>query len=211
MEEMGTLVKEIPYSEVSATLELLSSLGVSRKDLKSLRTDHDKAIKIANLIAKRRFYVVEITLNYLTAMIKAARFEDVDNQITEANFPSKEIKKGKFKLGIVDFVGRVRRETIFRYMEDNFLEPARIEHLIALHVSCPYDIADNSPILALGSAWNVEYEDGFADLQHGWKRSYPRLVGRRLDIEWPKFDTDAFEINRRFLVVHKMTEISFLS
>ncbi|MCX6745980.1 MAG: hypothetical protein NTX00_03085 [Candidatus Parcubacteria bacterium] len=209
--KMGSLVTEMPHSEVSATLELLQNLGVSRKDLKSMRADQNKAMKIANLIAKCRFYEVEITLNYLAAMIKAAKFKDVDNQITVANFPSKEIKKGKFKLGIVDFVGRVRRETISRYMEDNFLEPARIEHLIAFHTSCPYDIADNSPLLALGSVWNVEYENGFAGVQHGWKRSYPRLTGRRLEIEWPKFDTEAFEINRRFLAVHKMTEISYLS
>lgn len=47
---MGNLTKETPHSEITATLELLDSLGLKRDDLKKLRSNKLQARGVVNLI-----------------------------------------------------------------------------------------------------------------------------------------------------------------
>lgn len=47
---MGNLVKEIPYSEVTATLEALAAQGITREHLALLRKDYLHAITVANVM-----------------------------------------------------------------------------------------------------------------------------------------------------------------
>ncbi len=47
---MGNLIKETPYSEITATLEVLDKLGVERKHLHLIRTDTGQAERVAKVI-----------------------------------------------------------------------------------------------------------------------------------------------------------------
>ncbi len=47
---MGNLVKETPYSEITATLEALDSLGITREHLRELRKDKGYIVNVASFI-----------------------------------------------------------------------------------------------------------------------------------------------------------------
>ena len=47
---MGNLIKETPYSEITATLEVLQSLGVERRHLELIRRDSARASAVAQTI-----------------------------------------------------------------------------------------------------------------------------------------------------------------
>jgi len=49
---MGNLVKETPYSEITATLEVLDKLGIKREHLIDLRSDSEFAKRVVEVIRK---------------------------------------------------------------------------------------------------------------------------------------------------------------
>ena len=53
---MGNLIKETPYSEITATLEVLDRLGIRRKNLSRLRSEADYAKQSGRVHASRRHW-----------------------------------------------------------------------------------------------------------------------------------------------------------
>lgn len=64
---MGELVRETPYSEITATLEVLDRLGIGRADLARLRSDSALARSVVQQIVGEwfTFQTSELTLNEL--------------------------------------------------------------------------------------------------------------------------------------------------
>lgn len=59
---MGSLIVNIPYSEITATIEILDRLGVERDDLKRFRTSVSMQGKIASLLTAERQASEELKL-----------------------------------------------------------------------------------------------------------------------------------------------------
>ena len=91
---MGKLITETPYSEITATMELLDSFGVSREDLTRFRkASWELKTRVAGLIIHGVSHSATISVDYnmpLKAMIVSGLYDWVNKNITEEHFPIAE-------------------------------------------------------------------------------------------------------------------------
>lgn len=96
----GNLIKETPYSEITATLEALGRFGINRKDLSMLRSDSNLAARVVNFIKRKNIsrkpihsgfpVLVDYEMNIKEA-VKIGCLDEVEPIITGENFPTEEV------------------------------------------------------------------------------------------------------------------------
>ncbi|TSC89876.1 MAG: hypothetical protein G01um10143_366 [Parcubacteria group bacterium Gr01-1014_3] len=205
---MGNLLRETPYSEITATLEVLQRFGVERKHLEVIRQDEDYAIEIARAIVNLRdptrvarkvtgncFEVTMDCSRTLEQMIAEARFSWVNPEITAERFPVKGAGKSKVCVELFSYPEAMTSELVLIDLAMRGLEPAPIEVGLALSRENP-DLQRLSLIPMFGSVW----------IDPGSMRKYvPTLGGtwdggRRLDMMLHK---NYWFTPCRFLVLRK--------
>jgi len=198
---MGNLVKETPFSEITATLEVLDAWGVTREDLTFLRKSRTLAKKIAEMIMSSKQKVREtykVVVDYglsLAEMIKSGNYHWFNDNITAKNFPLEGNGKQEAELVMVHLNRDATTKEVLEYLKEQGLEPAKIEHLLAFGTSYP-DVQREFPIAGLGSVW----VDADGD------RSYPWLdcndSQRELSLDWNDGDFP-WDDSWRFLALRK--------
>ena len=132
-----------------------------------------------------------VTISYdITKMIEAGRYDWVNSNINEENFPVPKDKTGEEELAIILVSsGRwMKTEKVEKNLKENNLRPATFPELLALGAKHPDDQRE-APIVALGSVWRNPDPDGF--------HSFLCLDGdlgnyRDLDLCWSEGDWPDF-------------------
>ncbi len=150
---MASLSQETPHSEITATIEVLDQLGLSRGDLKRLRSSAEVRHDVLRAFRKYPVITVSRTMSLLT-MIDHGRYAWRNNAITEEAFPLMHLFDGDYETRLFDFPQvEVSTDTVLQTIvqADNgpWLLP-RIEHLLAYGAGYPSE-QSNGPIVALGS------------------------------------------------------------
>jgi len=104
---MGNLIKETPFSEVTATLEVLDRYGVGREHLTLLRSDSAFAARIAKTLLDSsgidtKGEIFPITVDYdrhLDRMIADGKYDWKSPDIGAVNFPLDG--KGQFEMNTI--------------------------------------------------------------------------------------------------------------
>lgn len=159
--------------------------------------------------------VYPVSVDYtctLVEMIKAGKYDWVNDNITEKNFPIHRPSvseaatgdggpyrvpgvqnNGNIELGLVHLNKVASEEEVLRHLEQLGLRPAKIEELLAFGEKYP-DIQREFPIVALGSRWRAS--DGL------WCVAFLGRAGdkRDLSLSWLHL---AFRSDCRFLVSRK--------
>lgn len=154
---MGDLVKETPFSEVNSTLEVLDNLGVSRDDLKRIRTEKSLAQKIADVIRDRSSAWFAIAVDYrqsLEKMIEAGQYARVNSDINSTAFPIKRGKTVEVETQLVGFDKTMSSEAVLTELDRMGLRAANIMELLAFGAKYPEEQKKN-PVVALGSVGMV--------------------------------------------------------
>lgn len=183
---MGNLVKETPYSEITATLELLDANGVTREHLALLRKNRAKAMTVAHLIMGIIQQTYKVIVDYglsLAEMIKAGKYGWFNDDITAKNFTLEGSGQHEAELVLVHLNRDATTKEVREYLDEQGLAPAKIEHLLAFGAAYP-ELQREFPIAALGSSF-VRGLGG---------RSCPCLCcrgvgGRGLDLTWHDGDS----------------------
>jgi len=89
-------------------------------------------------------------------MNKDGNYNEVDNDITSAHFPSDEKGQAEVPIKLVGFYHGINSEDVIKEMGNMNppLRPATLKELQSLGVAQP-DLQRNKPIVALGSTWRA--------------------------------------------------------
>lgn len=201
---MGNLIKETPYSEITATLEVLDRHGVSREHFVNLRKDAELAKKIADLIVGTKQFVDNLfsaIVDYsrsLEDMITAGQYTWVNDDITEKHFPIPKPPvglptKAEIKLELIHFNKVMTSDKVLAELKKQGLRPATLPELLAFGEKYPEKQREFT-IVALCSVWR-SFDGG---------RRVPCLWGgsdwRRLSLSWGDDDWHDYY---RFLAVRE--------
>jgi len=180
---MGNLIKETPYSEITATLEVLDAQGVTREDLISVRKSRTLAKKIAEVIMASKQKVREtykVVVDYgksLAEMILLGNYGWFNDDINSKNFPLQGTGAQESELVLVHLNQSATSKEVLESLDSQGLAPAQFVHLLAFGAAYP-ELQRQFPIIALGSS----FVDGHGD------RGYPYLYchgsRRRLCLYW---------------------------
>ncbi|MCX6744847.1 MAG: hypothetical protein NTX82_04960 [Candidatus Parcubacteria bacterium] len=111
--------------------------------------------------------IYKVVVDYgktLTKMIKAGKFDEVDEDINGKHFPLKGVGSQETELVLVHLKKDVTTMEAFGYLARLGLEPAKIEHLLAFGTTFP-ELQEQFPIVALDSVW----------ICYGYYKYYPSL------------------------------------
>ncbi|OGY64493.1 MAG: hypothetical protein A3I24_03945 [Candidatus Harrisonbacteria bacterium RIFCSPLOWO2_02_FULL_41_13b] len=200
---MGNLIKETPYSEITATLEALQALGVERRHFEAVRKDPTLASSVAQaiiagyILADPIKAIFPTSVDYsksLAQMIKSCNLNWVNPNITEAHFPKgKAGGKAEFNLEFFHPNKVMSSDQILIEMKNRKLRPAELPMGLAFAEKYPEE-QRKGPIVIFGSMWR------------GWRahRLVPYLYsisGRRyLRLYW--FE-DGWDVGYWFLAVRE--------
>jgi hypothetical protein len=194
---MGSLVKETPYSEITATLEVLDRYHITRDHLGRLRSDQDYAKYIAESMLAGETDVFRVSVNYdlsVEEMIKAGKYDQSSYEITSKNFPSSRTGTSEGVIQLVRFDGFMESKEVLRELEDRELRPANLPELLALGAQHPY-LQRKFPIVALGLFWH-----GGRVVACLWGDHRKRGLG----FDWLGIRWDGLH---RFAAVHKVSPV----
>jgi len=148
----------LPYSEVTATLEVLTRLGVEPEHLARLRLDLDYAKLVAGALLKGLPVTGNgflVTVDYdlsVKALVRECRCDWNNEDITTKNFLTKRIGQHEVKMKLFYFNRTVILEEAIAEMEKEGYRPAEFHELLAYGIKNP-DEQRKYPIVALGSVW----------------------------------------------------------
>ncbi len=173
--------------------------GGNDSDLDRILTDSELRKQIADLIVKTKKAVGDIYsvfVDYsisLVNMIKAGKYDWINDDITAEHFPNTGSGKAEVDFQLVHLNKSANSEEVLLHMEKNNLRPATLFELLAFGAKYP-ELQREFPICALGSSWVLRDGD----------RRVPYLgrydSGRGLSLDW--FDVD-WDGCWRFLAVRK--------
>jgi len=106
----------------------------------------------AELKTRTRFPVTVDYTKPLDAMITAGNYDYRNDNITTENFPVTGNGTVECEVILVHFDRDIKSEAAITELEQMGLQPAKIEHLLALGAKHP-DLQREFPIICLGSSW----------------------------------------------------------
>lgn len=128
---MGNLVKETPYSEITATLEVLDKHGVTREDLKALRSNLSLVQQVVAAIKQMALQIYTVTVNHnlpLAEMIKACQLDWANKDIIENYFPITGTGQEEVELVLVHLNRHVTTNEVLKYLSNQNLKVGKTEH-----------------------------------------------------------------------------------
>jgi len=96
-----------------------------------------------------------VTVNYaltLEQMIQAGKYDAINPDITESNFPVNVRDNGEVKVHLVPFDCIMKTDDVLVELNKQGLRPAELPELLALGAQYP-ELQRRFPIVALGSVW----------------------------------------------------------
>jgi len=137
--------RELNLGQIEAVVNKLGGMdGVQR-----LLRDEVK------IVAKAAESVFSIVVDYslsLAEMVKAGKYDWVNDDITAKHFPAKGEGKKELAIELIHFNRRTSSEEALQEMDKQGFRPATIEELLALGSAYP-ELQRKFPIAALGSVW----------------------------------------------------------
>jgi hypothetical protein len=189
----------VVFEIVKAIIDEVLNLGGNDEDVRRILKDENLRKAIAQMIIAAKSFVAatfKVTVDYgqsLADMIKAGKYDWVNDNITKENFPVNGQDKQEVEVLLFHFNRVISSDDAIAEMNKAGYRPARIEELLALG-ACQPELQKQFPIVALGSAWRRP--SGY--------RIVPCLVsdgsGRRLDLDDFEGGWDGSD---RFLVLRK--------
>jgi hypothetical protein len=154
---MGSLIKETPYSEITATLEVFDRYHITREHFARLRSDHDYAKRIAESMfagdaSKNSF---PVTVNYgltVEKLVNAGKYDWLNSDINAKNFPSDRKDTAEVAIELVHFGRSMESDEVLEELDKQGLRPATLAELLAFGAKYP-EKQREFPIVALGSVW----------------------------------------------------------
>ena len=137
-----------------------------------------------------------LQVNYdlsVDAAIRDGKYDYVNGNITEKNFPTNRKGTTKLDIVLVHLDRNVSSEDAIKELDKLGLRPAELHELLAFGAKYP-DEQRKHPIVALGSVW--QHLNGFWIVPYLWHDD----SGRRLCLHW--FDND-WSASYRFAGVRK--------
>lgn len=181
-------------------VDAVLALGGSDKDLGRLLTDSKLVKQIAEVIMSGKKVAsdtCEVIVNYgetLEQMIKAGNYDFADGDI-KRHLSIQGTGQHKVKLVLVHLDQDATTKEALEYLNSLGLEPAKVEHLLALGEAYP-NAFQEFPVIALGSVW----------IDENGKRRFPYLesngFGSDLDLGFDD-DDNKWRYDWRFLALHK--------
>jgi len=168
---MGNLIKETPYSEITATLEILERFGVGREHLTALRKAASaKQMEVANTFisllddssegdGRSNLNIFKVAVNYarpLMEMIRAGKYDYVNSDIIAKHFPVKGKDILPVELELVHLNKYISSDDAIAEIKQRGFRPAKIEELLAFGEKYPEE-QRKYPIVTLGSVWQHWY------------------------------------------------------
>lgn len=169
-------------------------VGADRKFWSILAHNEEKFRRVVELINARSTF--EITVDYsrsLVKMIKAGKYNSVNDNITAEHFPVKGEGKQEKIITLFHFNRVMTSDEIKAEMDKQGFCPAEIEDLLGLGENYP-ELQKKLSIVALGSVWQ------HPDSNHGVSCLGLGGVGRRLGLTWLEFGLGVYW---RFAALHK--------
>ncbi|MBI2030537.1 hypothetical protein HYT05_02860 [Candidatus Kaiserbacteria bacterium] len=168
---MGSLIKETPFSEITATLEILDRLGVGRDDLRKFRAAAPEVqsriaeiLRTANSLTRISTIakgvnpgIFRLTVDYtqtLEQMIAAGRYDWKNSDITAERFSLVGDGVVDFEIKLFHFKRSISSEDADEAIKNDGWESAKIEHLLAFGAKYPEE-QRKFPIVGLGSSAQV--------------------------------------------------------
>lgn len=189
-----SLFEETPLEQIQAILE--SGLMADLRDGNIKDVKRDEFRRILGMKPFIPINTYSITVDYslsLADMIKAGRYDWVNDDIVANHFPVSDNGKTEIEMHLVRFNRTIESEKAIAELDNMGLRPASIEELLALGAQCP-DLQREFPIVALGSVWRPS--GGCPPVPYLWFYS-----GKRgLRLRW--FD-DGWDDSYRFAAVRK--------
>ncbi len=172
--------------------ELVEKGKINRENFQKFLSNPENIIKNNKIVDDIYSVVVDYDMS-LAVMIKAGKYDWVNNDITAEHFPVTGSGKTEVNVELVHLNKSVSSEAVLAHMEANGLRPATLAELLAFGAKYT-EIQIEFPVIALGSSW----------VDSGGDRGVPGLVRRDsergLDLGW--FDGDWGGYGR-FLAVRK--------
>lgn len=165
----GNLIKETPYSEITATLEVLDSFGINREHLAKLRSNADAAKRVVSSIFRETTlpklitggFPIEVNYEYsvksaLESGVYDRAFKKVSAVITDENFPAREVGKAYVIIECVALNKIYSISDALIELDRKGYRPAYLQELIALGHKYRHSISlknklNRSKLIALGS------------------------------------------------------------
>lgn len=157
---------------------------------------HDELARLLRRQAQLVGFYAKLTVNYdqsLAEMIAAGKYDWVNGDITQKNFPVKGKGQVELPLELVHFGRLVGSDEVLAECERRGLRAATLPELLALGAAYP-DPQRQFPIVALGSSWRDRVGDRFVPLLAVDGR------GRGLRLRWFEGEWRDYD---RFLAVRK--------
>ena len=159
---MGNLVTETPYSEITATLEVLDRCGVTCEDLKNFRKASSFVhFEVARLMKNGEVHgalplpTFRVTVDYdktVESLVKAGKYDYANSDITAQHFSTQRSGIVQIELHLLHFNRSISSDDVIKEMDKLGLRPAKPHELLTFGIQYP-DEQRKYPIVALGSVW----------------------------------------------------------
>lgn len=142
---------------VQGLLKEVQKLGGGDEDLRKLVTPEGETLlaKFAQMVVgvvRQTFKVVVDYGRSLSEMVKAGRYDWVNENIISENFPGAGHGKAEREIVLFHFNRAISSDDAIKGMESAGYRPAVVEELLALGEVQP-ELQRHFPIVALGSVW----------------------------------------------------------
>jgi len=139
---MGNLIKETPYSEITATLEVFDRYGIKREHFTKLRSDADYAKRVAEsvLATSSEQNLFPITVDYdstIEEMVASGKYNWSNSDISSRHFPIGAKGKMEVNIELVHFNRIMESDEVLREFDKQGLRPATLPELLAFGASYP--------------------------------------------------------------------------
>ena len=132
------------------------------------------------LCGQASFPSYTVTVNHdqtVKQLIKAGKYDWINDDITDINFPSDEEGKAQLEIFLLSFNRHISSEDAIEKIDKQGLRPATLKELLGLGSQHP-DLQRKNPIVALGSTWR--FPRGYLYVLVLYRNG----SRRRLDLTW---------------------------
>ncbi|MDD5340966.1 MAG: hypothetical protein PHC97_00850 [Patescibacteria group bacterium] len=136
----------------------VQDIGGTDDDLRGILTEDGLAQKLADVLMSSLQITgpFETKINYnrsLVELIEAGKYDGVDPEINDQNFPVVGNGEHEVKLFCVHFKKSCTTEEVLAYLVQHALQPAKIEHLLAVGETHGQAKRLLPKLIALGTSW----------------------------------------------------------
>lgn len=187
--QKGLTMKTVTLKQLAKTLNLIADSDISSGQYQELLQSGKFTELLREFIesGKPSVDIFKVVLDYdmtLRQMIEAAKYDWMNDDITEEHFPFNKRENGEVELHVVHFGRDIRTKEVLARLDERGLRPAELPELLALGATHP-NLQRDYPLVALGSEWrNPGGGVDYAILGERGDRRNLLLIWSGSDDEW---------------------------